>query len=41
MVLRSRTQRETSLEMRQVFIAGPDDEHVEANHLLGGEGRYA
>jgi hypothetical protein len=29
-------QRETSLEARQVFMAGPDDEQVEALTFLGG-----
>jgi hypothetical protein len=29
-------QRETSLEMRQRFIVGPDDEQVEAPTFLGG-----
>ena len=35
-----RYQRETSLEMRQVFKAGLDDEQVEAPTFLQG-GRYA
>jgi hypothetical protein len=35
-----RYQRETSLEMRQVFMAGPDDEQVAGGHLLTA-GRYA
>jgi hypothetical protein len=29
-------QRHTSLEVRQVFMAGPDDEQVEAPTSLGG-----
>jgi hypothetical protein len=33
-------QRETSLEMRQVFMAGPDDGQVDAPTFLGGT-RYA
>jgi hypothetical protein len=30
-------KRETSLEVRQLFMAGPDDEQVEAPTFLGGD----